>query len=92
MTGLRGLYEVAVALRGMLGDKPASAVLGSREKRLSDAVERVVLPAPVTEKIVLHSSAHGVETPVGDPDDVKGIGHANRVIEMRKVELATKSS
>jgi hypothetical protein len=37
----------------------------------------------VTEKIVLHSSAHGVEASVGDPDDVKGIGHANRVIEMR---------
>ena len=37
----------------------------------------------MTEEIVLHSSAHGVEASVGDSDDVKGIGHANRVIEMR---------
>ena len=37
----------------------------------------------MTEKIVLHSSAHGVETPVGDADDMKWVRHANRVIEIR---------
>jgi hypothetical protein len=42
----------------------------------------VVLPAPVTEKIVLHPSAHSPEAPVGDPDDVKRVGHTHRVIEM----------
>src|ERR1017187_6338806 len=50
---------------------------------LADAIERVLLPSPVTEKVVLHPSAHGVEAPVGDSDDVKGIGHTDRVIEMR---------
>jgi len=55
----------------------------ARQEELPDAVERVVLPAPVTEKIVLHSSTHGVETPVGDSDDMKWVRHANRVIEMR---------
>lgn len=37
----------------------------------------------MTEKIVLHSSTHGVEAPVGDSDDMKWVRHANRVIEMR---------
>ena len=55
----------------------------AREQELADPIERVGLPAPVPERLVLDAPAHLVDAAVGDAHDVKGIGYPDGMVEVR---------
>src|SRR3712207_1681094 len=61
---------------------PVVEAFGAGEQHLADAIQRVGLAAAMAEGLVLHPSTHLVQTTVGHPHDVEGIGHPAGVIEI----------
>jgi hypothetical protein len=57
---------------------------GASEEQLADPIQRVRLAAAMTEGLVLHPPPDLIDAAVGDPHDVKRIGDAAGVIEMRR--------
>ncbi len=49
--------------------------LPALDQQLADADERIHLPAPVAEGLLLHASADALDRPVADPCDVEGVRH-----------------
>ncbi|HEV8065688.1 MAG TPA: hypothetical protein VGP46_12675 [Acidimicrobiales bacterium] len=87
--GVPGRHHLAFGVTGpQEPEQPRPAVVfealvGHREEPPA-AVERVVLPAPVAEGLVLHPPAALVELLVGQLDDLERVSHQGGTPELTK--------
>jgi hypothetical protein len=56
--------------------------LSSFQEELSDVIRRIALAAAVPERLVLDPASHRIDHPVRRAHHMKGIGHAQRVVEV----------
>ena len=51
---------------------PVVEPLGAGEEQLADPIQRIILPPPMLQGLVLDSASHLVDAAVGDADNMEG--------------------